>query len=179
MRAHRAGCGFTYLWVIFIVLVMTSTLALTGQVWHTEARREREKQLLWVGDEIRDAIGKYYTSSPGEAGGGQLPSSLEDLLKDSRYLTTRRYLRKIYTDPMTNSQEWGLIKSPAGGIVGVYSLSEEKPLKTGNFTEENRLLADGKKYSDWKFFYERASEVSELQSEGLLPSYQLLPPPPP
>jgi hypothetical protein len=41
----------------------------------------------------------------------------------------QRYLRRIYRDPMTSKTEWGLVQSVDGRIMGVHSLSKDKPLK--------------------------------------------------
>ena len=44
------------------------------------ARRDREAQLLWVGNQYRQAIASYYLKGP--AGLLQFPPSLDDLLED-------------------------------------------------------------------------------------------------
>jgi hypothetical protein len=76
---------------------------------------------------------------------------LEDLLQDPRSPGIRRYLRKIYPDPMTGSAEWGLINGPNGEIYGVHSLSEQEPLKKSNFGVADRQFEGMKKYSEWVF----------------------------
>src|SRR5262245_36530790 len=43
------GTGFTYLTILFVVAFMGIGLALTGEVWHTAALREKEAQLLYAG----------------------------------------------------------------------------------------------------------------------------------
>lgn len=143
--------GFTYLGLLFLIAIMGAVLASTGTVWHTLRMREKEQELLFVGDQIRHAIQLYYDKTPGAV--KQFPKSLEDLLKDKRYVTTQRYLRKIYPDPMTLNSPWGLVEAPGGGISGVYSLSEEAPIKTGNFSESDQGFEGQEKYADWKFIY--------------------------
>jgi type II secretory pathway pseudopilin PulG len=140
--------GFTYLTVLFIVAVLMGGLALVGEVWETVAKREKEADLLFVGNEYRKAIQRYVLK-----GQAQYPRTLEDLLKDPRQPSTQRYLRKLYPDPMTGKNEWGLVKGPDGGIGGVYSLSEDKPLKVGGFKLRDASLEGAQKYSDWKFSY--------------------------
>ena len=140
--------GFTYLTVLFIVAVITAGLALVGEVWDTAAKREKETQLLFVGNEYRKAITRYYL-----AGKNQYPRALEDLLKDPRQPGTVRYLRRLYSDPITGSAEWGIVKGADGGIGGVYSLSEEKPLKTANFKVRDAGFDGAATYSAWKFVY--------------------------
>jgi len=143
--------GFTYLAVLFLVAVMGVALASTGMLWSTAQQREKERELLLVGDQFRKAIGQYYEKSPGAV--KKYPNTLSDLLKDERQLATQRYLRKIFIDPMTRTSKWGLVPAPEGGIMGVYSLSESRPLKTANFSEANLALAEKTKYSEWLFVY--------------------------
>lgn len=155
---YRVQGGFTYLGVLFAIALMGTLFAITGESWQTASQRDKERELLFIGDEFRDAIGLYYNRTPGNA--KRFPRSLEELLKDPRYLTTQRYLRKIYTDPMTAGQEWGLVKAADGGIAGVFSLSERAPIKVDRFSEENAGFEAAQKYSDWKFVYRpRAAAV--------------------
>ena len=53
---RRTAAGFTYLTALFIVAMMGGGLALVGEVWHTSAMREREAELLHIGNEYRKAI---------------------------------------------------------------------------------------------------------------------------
>jgi type II secretory pathway pseudopilin PulG len=113
--------GFTYLTILFVVAIMGGGLALVGGLWHTASLRDREAELLYAGDQYRKAIERYYLSGPG-----QYPRSLEDLLKDPRKPATERHLRKLYPDPITGKPEWGMVKAPDGGIMGVRTTSEEQ-----------------------------------------------------
>jgi len=148
----RAGeSGFTYLGLLTVVAVAGVALAATGVLWQTEAKREKERELLFVGNQYRRAIQRYYLTGPQR----QYPRSLEDLLKDPRQPATVRYLRKLYADPITGN-DWVLVKAPDGGILGVHSASEEKPFKTGNFKLRDRSFDGVEKYSDWKFIFQPA-----------------------
>ena len=137
--------GFTYLVVLIAIAIMGAGLALTGSVWHTEARREKEAELLYTGGEFRRAIRQYYKA------GGQYPKKLEDLLKDPRQPATVRYLRKVYPDPVTGKKDWGFVLGPDNGIIAVRSLSEETPLKAAGFALENADFEGKTKYSEWQF----------------------------
>lgn len=141
--------GFTYVTVLFLVAMMSGGLALIGEVWHTSNLREREADLLHIGNEYRNAIARYYLSGPQR----QYPKNLSDLIKDPRMPGTVRYLRRIYPDPMTGKEEWGLVKSADGGFAGVYSLSEASPLKTGGFAVRDAVFEGKAKYSDWQFTF--------------------------
>jgi type II secretory pathway pseudopilin PulG len=151
MGGARRERGFTYIAILLAVALHGAVLAAVGVVWSNAQKREREAQLLFVGNEFRKAI-RSYASSGG--GAGTLPESLEDLLRDPRTPALKRHLRRIYADPMTGKAEWGLVRSPEGkGIIGVYSLSEEPPLKTGNFTEADKEFEGKASYAEWKFSF--------------------------
>ena len=143
--------GFTYIAALILVAVMGAALAAIGTVWSTTQQRENERELLFVGDQFRQAIGLYYEKSPGSV--KKYPGSLGDLLKDARQLGTQRYLRRIFIDPMTRTAEWGLVQTAGSGITGVYSLSQEAPLKSGNFRPADSAFAAASKYGDWQFIY--------------------------
>lgn len=162
----RRNLGFTYLTVLFIVAILLGGLAMVGEMWETVAKRDKESELLFVGNEYRKAIARYYESTPGVAKG--YPRTLEDLLKDSRMPSTQRYLRRLYRDPF-GSTEWGIVKAPDGGIAGVYSLSEEKPLKTGNFKLRDAGFEGAQRYADWKFIYSPAAAAQSAPKPAAAP----------
>jgi len=83
-------------------------------------------------------------------------------VQDPRYLATRRHLRRIYLDPMTGTREWGLLKGPDGGIVGVHSLSPAAPMKRANFPVGLDAFEKAKTYADWKFVYVPGNRVPGL-----------------
>ena len=149
--AQSSSRGFTYIGLLITIAVIGLGLAATGAISHTLQQREKERELLFIGDQFRRAIALYYERSPG--GLKQYPKKLEDLLGDNRYPTAQRYLRRIYADPLTGKKQWGLIELPGIGITGVHSLSEVQPLKTANFSAPYQTFRSAKKYSDWKFVY--------------------------
>ena len=152
MRSRAIEKGFTFIGLLIVVAIMGIGLAAAGELWSTAVKREKEAQLLFVGDEFRRAIGSYYEASPGAK---QFPQRLEDLLEDKRFPMVRRYLRQIYRDPMTNKRDWGLVMSE-DRIVGVHSLSEDKPLKSGNFKPEDKAFESFTVYAAWQFTYQPA-----------------------
>ena len=48
--------GFTYVGLLIAVAVLGVGLAAVGQVWSTAAAREKERELLFVGNQYRAAI---------------------------------------------------------------------------------------------------------------------------
>ncbi|HLY97343.1 MAG TPA: type II secretion system protein [Sideroxyarcus sp.] len=134
-----------------IIFVMGVVLASAGEVWHLAAKREKEQELLFVDNQFRQAIKLYYEHTPPQA--LRYPVRLEDLLADPRYPSTQRYLRKIYADPISGSTKWGVVKGPAGEILGVHSLSTAEPVKKSNFSIVDKNFENKTKYTDWVFMY--------------------------
>lgn len=125
----RRESGFVYLWALFGVTLAGIVMAGVGQVWQVKAQREKEAELLYVGEQFRKAIMSYYNT-----GTKQFPETLEELLEDKRTPAIKRHLRKIYTDPVTNTTEWGIIDEPppGGNTVSGNSPAANKNATTGN-----------------------------------------------
>jgi type II secretory pathway pseudopilin PulG len=133
--------GFTYIGLLIIMTIASIGMAGVGIVWHQDAQREREKELLFIGDEYRKAIASYYESSMGEA--KQFPTKLEDLIADKRF---------VNRDPMAFGKPWQLILQQ-GKIVGVYSASKDTPIRKIGFELPYETFGEAADYTDWKFMY--------------------------
>jgi type II secretory pathway pseudopilin PulG len=144
----RSVKGFTFLAVMFAIVLIGLSLTGAVQQWKTIMKREREAELLFRGDQIRKAIAYYYVD-PRTPGPLKYPQKLEDLVKVPNTSATKRFLRKVYKDPVTN-EDWGIV--PIGDrIRGVYSKSDEEPLKQANFPDEYKMFEGKTKYSEWVF----------------------------
>ena len=154
-RPARRSAGFTYLTVMFVIAILLGGLSIVGEVWETSARREKETELLFIGNQYRRAIGLFYEATPGQP--KRYPRSLDELVKDPRQPTTQRYLRKLYPDPVTG-KEWVAIKGGDGGVQGVHSVSEDAPLKIAGFRVRDASLEGAQKYADWKFIHTPAAK---------------------
>ena len=155
--ARRQG-GFTYLAVLILVVIVTGALSAASVRWVTIDQRAREAELLREGAAVRAAIGAYYESSPGAV--KHYPPTLSALLEDARYVGTRRYLRRVPSDPMIPRAQFALIRAPDGGVLGIHSTSTKEPYKTGGFGPLDTTLSDAEHYSDWLFVYVPATAVS-------------------
>lgn len=152
-KSLRPMGGFTFMGLLMIVAIMSIGLLAVSEVWNIARKREKEQELLFIGHQFRQAIKLYCTRGPRGSQIQIYPMSLEDMLKDPRYPNTRRYLRKIYTDPITGTNDWGLLKNPNGSIYGVYSLSDDATIKSDNFDLQDVTFKGKSNYSDWKFTY--------------------------
>ena len=147
-RLGQRQRGFTYIGLLVAVVVLGILLTVVSRVWSFSEQRDKEQELLYIGDQYRLAIGAYF------ANGSAYPLTLEDLLLDKRTPVPRRYLRRLYRDPITNSSEWTLLKDPTGvGIMGVASSSKLAPIKRRNFADIEVGFANRECYCDWKFIY--------------------------
>jgi len=149
---HRAARGFTYLGLLFLIALLGLTAAMAGSASSFMDQRERERELLFVGREYRIAIDRYRQAHAAQP--QPYPTELRQLLGGGASEAPRatRFLRRLYADPMTDSLEWGLARSPQGGIVGVYSLSTRRPVRTRSvYADDTIEFARAQSYRDWVF----------------------------
>lgn len=146
--SHRSGIGgFAYMWTLLVIAFMGVATLIASHAYEISVRRDQERELLFVGHEFRNAIGRYY-----EFGQHDYPATLEDMLQDKRVPNIQRYLRRIYRDPLTGKLDWELVRLN-GKIVGVRSQSKRQPIKQGNFEPEDSAFVGKSKYAEWVFVY--------------------------
>jgi len=149
-RQHRQQ-GVGYLFMLLAVFLLSLGVGKAMDVYSASAQREREAELVHVGSLYREAIKDYYMSAPH--GQHRYPAQLEDLLKDSRHLVTRRYLRQLYQDPMT-AKAFTPLLAPQGGIWGVASTSADQPIRAVVPAGVTLKQPQAQHYSDWQFVYD-------------------------
>jgi type II secretory pathway pseudopilin PulG len=159
----RRDAGFTYLGVLFLVMLLGLGLAGTCEVWSIASQRARERELLWIGNQYARALKSYYQQSPGIR---QYPLRLEELLEDRRFPVPRRHLRQRYADPVNRSAEWGLILNADGRIAGVHSLSDQQPMKQAGFALRWEDFTGRTRYSEWRFVADPALMGGTKPSTG-------------
>ena len=142
-----------------LALVAVSMAAVVAQNHaRMEAQRDRELQLLWVGNQFRQALKGYQSALPPN-GKPQYPIKLDDVLEDRRFPNTVRYLRKLFVDPFTGQADWVLEKE-GDQIVGLHSRSSLAPIRHAGL-EPNSGFAAAKTYADWRF---RATDPIDVVS---------------
>jgi type II secretory pathway pseudopilin PulG len=167
VRSARACQGFTYIGLLFIITLMGLVAALAGSTWRFTAQRDRERELLFVGREYQRAIGCHVKAHAAQP--QPYPTSLAQMLGSPGELTVRRCLRRLYPDPITDSDDWGLVRTPEGGISGVYSRSTLAPLRQRGVYAGDSMDLSAKSYLDLKFMAATPPAVANGQaglSEG-------------
>jgi type II secretory pathway pseudopilin PulG len=166
--------------LLVAMAVMAVLMSVALPVWKHDARRAKEAELVWRGQQYVRAIRLYSAHM-----GGALPPSIDALV-------TGRYLRRKYKDPITNddfqvlgagspipgqsgdnSGRGGTIGSmaqPSGGstigtgqapvlgaIIGVVSKSKDESI---------RLYQGRNHYNEWTFLYVNQQPTAPLGPGG-------------
>lgn len=175
--------GFTYLSLVILLAIMGLVGAAALKVDALLARAAAEQELLEAGAAFSAALDSYAAATP--QGKPTQPPTLQDLLKDNRFPTIRRHLRKIFVDPISGKAEWGITYvGDKVGVIGVYSLSQAQPLKLANFDGRFQNFENKTHYADWKFTangqgaLERATEMTGKPPLTLPVTAPLVPPAP-
>ncbi len=148
-RRRAAQAGFTYVALLAVVALAGIALAEIGTRWADRVQREREQQLLRIGQVYAQALLAYHRGSPGSD--KTWPKDVQELLQDPRMLGTVRYLRAPYTDPMVPGQPFALIRAADNTIRGVQSTSTATPFHEGPVDLGVTALPPAQHYADWQF----------------------------
>ena len=148
----KKKAGYSLIIAIIAVNVFAILLLTARTMWETELMRDLEEELIFRGRQYVTAIelfkAKHQNLFP----------------KDLEVLYTEKFLRKLYTDPMTESGEWNIVMqgttagkkamlvvppdlmekyASKGQIIGVCSSSIE---------EAFRQYRNKKRYCEWAFY---------------------------
>ena len=101
------GAGFTLAALIIAVAVLNVMIAASLPVWSQMIQRDKEKELIFRGLQYAEAIRIFQQRH------GRYPVRLDELLK-----VHPRSIRQLWKDPVTDSEEWGLIFAQANRRAG-------------------------------------------------------------
>ena len=165
--------GYTLVVFVMIIAVMAIMMAVAVEIVSFQAKREREAELIFRGQQYVEGIRLYKQKY------GRNPMRMKELWE-----ANPRVLRQKWKDPITDSEEWGLVflgqegrelgvpggrgrgrrptptRTPVferereggekvGPIIGVHSLSTDQSIKI----YEGRTT-----YAEWKFVLEEAEQ---------------------
>jgi type II secretory pathway pseudopilin PulG len=148
-RRLHPSAGFTYVWVLATLAVVSVGLAAMGTMHSAQAEREREQDLLRIGTLYAQVVASYHRVSPGSE--KRYPPSIEALLLDTRFVGTVRHLRKAYTDPLQPGHPLVAVLGPDGTVRGVHSTSQSQPLRQQPLDLGVTRLPAATQYSQWLF----------------------------
>ena len=144
--------GFSYVLLLFMIVLAGAAMAALGQQWQLQAQRQREAELLFRGLQLRDALLRYAAATP--AGQPRWPRSLDELLRDSRGERPQHHLRRLWPDPFTGRADWVLLRDQRGGITGLHS-ADQRPALRRHGLPEGLVAADDSEHAlqvaDWVF----------------------------
>lgn len=107
---RRATGGFTLIemLVVFSLLALLLTIAAPPYLKSLDQSKEKARQQNMA--TIRDALDKF------KADQGRYPVDLAEVV-------TKKYLRQVPLDPVSNSVAWILVQHPTGAEAGVYDIA--------------------------------------------------------
>ena len=146
--------GFSLVELIVTVVIIGILVGMALPMARNSLKREREVDLRQALREMRAAIDKFKETS--DAGKIEVPNDTEgypqtlDVMVDGVQLIGQagknyKALRKIPTDPMTTSTDWGMRSyqdEPTAGSWGGQNVFDV-------YTKSDGIAFDGTRYKDW------------------------------
>jgi len=142
--------GFTYLFVLLALTLLAGALLKSQEAKHVQHRQQQEAELLFRGEQIRQAISHYQSASYGN---GCYPTTVEQLMVDRRGSHPHYHLRREFTDPLTGKPQWGMVYDTHGRWIGVHSLGTGRPLRKEGFRIQSDItkFKRARSYAEWVF----------------------------
>lgn len=126
-RNSRRVSGFTLIELLVVMVIIAILVSIAAPRYFNSVEKSKETVLKQDLSAMRDAIDKYYSDND------KYPDSLEDLV-------SKKYLRKLPIDPITDSAAtWVAVPPSDSEKGGVFDLHSGAP---GNGR-------DGTPYSSW------------------------------
>src|SRR5882672_659614 len=108
MKKHRRDAGFSLSALIFFATAASILAAAAVPAYQMQAKRERERELIFRGEEYTRAIQKYQRKF------GVYPSSIDQLVQTNGL----RFLRRAYKDPINGKDFRLILINPDGSLTG-------------------------------------------------------------
>ncbi|HZT71983.1 MAG TPA: type II secretion system protein [Terriglobia bacterium] len=99
--------GYILLIVMMMATILLISLAAAAPSIYVEGQREKEKELIFRGEQYARAIMLFHNQF------NRYPTSVKELL----HTNNMSFLRRAYPDPMTRSGKWRFIHATAAGVI--------------------------------------------------------------
>lgn len=111
--------GYTLVALLLVMSLLAIWAVSAAENVRQQAQREREKEAMFRGEQVADAIRSYY-SFRGAQGVNSLPTSMEQLLEGIPRGTKKLQILRVEAarDPLSSSGEWKLIGPTSEDIGG-------------------------------------------------------------
>lgn len=106
-RSDSSEAGYILLVVMMMATLLLISLAAAVPSIYVEGQREKEKELIFRGEQYARAIILFHQQFR------RYPTSIKELL----HTNNLSFLREAYPDPMTRSGEWRFIHATANGVI--------------------------------------------------------------
>ncbi|MGZ8842966.1 MAG: hypothetical protein ACXW18_04840 [Pyrinomonadaceae bacterium] len=124
LNRHSEG-GYTLVALLMLMSLLAVWALAAAENVRQQAQREREKEAMFRGEQVADAIRSYYRFR-GAQGVNSLPTSMEQLLEGIPRGTKKLQILRAEAarDPLSSSGEWKLVGPTSSDVAGfVKSLS--------------------------------------------------------
>lgn len=105
--------GYTLVALLALMTILALLAAAAAPSLQQQARREREKEAIFRGEQVAEAIRLYYSyqAAKGVTGDPGLPSSIDDLTAGLSVRTKKVQILRASAarDPLSESGEWQLV----------------------------------------------------------------------
>jgi type II secretory pathway pseudopilin PulG len=118
--AHHSERGYALVSLLLVMSLLALFALGAAQNIRQQAQREREKEAIFRGEQVGDAIRSYYRYR-GAQGVNSLPNSMDDLLQGIPRGTKKLQILRSEAahDPLSSSGEWKLV-GPTSQDVGAF-----------------------------------------------------------
>jgi len=112
-KKSRDEAGYALLLMVFLTALLVVSSLYVGLRLTTEAKRQKEEEMIWRGKQYVRGIKLYYKKT------GRYPTTLDDLTKGAG-VGNIHYMRQAYKDPMNKEDgSWRfLYVGPNGQLIG-------------------------------------------------------------
>jgi type II secretory pathway pseudopilin PulG len=115
----RSDGGYTLVALLLVMSLLALFAVAAAENVRQQAQREREKEAIFRGEQVSDAIRSYYRFR-GAQGVNSLPTSMDQLLEGVPRGTRKLQILRTEAarDPLSSSGEWKLVSPTSSEVTG-------------------------------------------------------------